>query len=116
MDYVDTTATLTLPTGSGPGTCDCVPIPIIDDFIFEDEETFSVVIQSIDSQNVPSQLTISPSTALVTITDNESENIILLYYSIILYYYCCENIVHACIPTHYYIYVYTLVMRLYTYA
>ena len=80
VDYVSTTAVITFPPGSGPGRRDCISIPIIDDFILEDDETFSVAVQSLSGarpvQDVPSRLVISPNTTLVTITDDESEEIV----------------------------------------
>lgn len=90
VDYLSTTATLTFPAGSGPGTVDCISVQIIDDFILEDVETFGVVVQSIESSLGPGSppiqnILVTQSSTLVTITDDES-----------------EEIAHSCIPTHYY--------------
>ena len=74
-DFTQMTATLTV--GPSSGEQSCFFITIRDDIIFEETETFSVVLESLEALSggeVPSLISISQHSTEVLIIDDESES------------------------------------------
>ena len=73
VDFNGTTCSLTLPAGSGPGDlsapCD---IPIINDFMVEQDETFSLSASVLNSNGQPAMFTVGGDSATATIIDDDS--------------------------------------------
>lgn len=69
-DFENTSQSLVVPPGPA-GLRVCADITIIEDRVLEDEETFSVVLDSSD----PS-VGVSPNVALVIILDNDGEYVL----------------------------------------
>ena len=74
-DFTEMTATLTF--GPSSGEQSCFFITIRDDIIFEETETFSVVLESLEALSggeVPSVISITQHSTEVLIIDDESES------------------------------------------
>ena len=68
LDYATTTGRLTFPANSPAGTVLNVVIPVIDDNIVENSETFTVGLSNVQGADVA----IGASPAIVTIADNDT--------------------------------------------
>lgn len=91
LDYNDTTVKCTFPRGSIIQYC---PITIFNDNLYEGTENFTVTIRSISKDIGVGD----PSTATVSITDDECKSLNSIYIHYFASYYVIEHVI--CIDNH----------------
>ena len=75
-DYEQVSAPLTFPTGSVAGDMQCVNISIVDDVVFEGDETFTVTL-TVTTSGVMERNTVT----IVTIRDDDRKRDLISVYS-----------------------------------